>query len=120
MHVEIYDLISWGIAMISIFGWYNERKKNSKDYMIVQGLMRSIGQQTTLYAHLNSQIDKGELQPSKDAMKLILNVAFSNTRATMQQILGIIKSLGVKKDVPFDIDEFLNANKTVSTSIKEP
>jgi RNase adaptor protein for sRNA GlmZ degradation len=85
--------------------------------MIVQGLMRSINEYSKLYAHQNGEIDRGNLQPTKDNMKMILNFAFSTNNAIMQNVLGVIKSFGVKKDIPIDAQDFIYSGKDIHTPV---
>ena len=113
MDIELHELISWGVTTVvtlsSIFFWRNRVKKRSSDYMIIQGLMRGINEYSRFYAHIKGEIDKGRLEPSKENMSLLLDYAFTTNNAIMQSVLGVIKSLDVKKDVPIDAFKFLNS-----------
>jgi hypothetical protein len=53
-------------------------------------------------------------------MKMILDFAYSANNAIMQQVLGIIKSFGVKKDVPIDAQEFILGKKEPIQSNARP
>jgi hypothetical protein len=124
MEIQLHELISWGITIMvtvsTLLSWWNRRKKHSEDYMIIQGLMRGISEYSKFYAHTSGEIDRGNLQPTKDSMKMILDFAYSANNAIMQQVLGIIKSFGVKKDVPIDAQEFILGKKEPIQSNARP
>jgi hypothetical protein len=114
MTVNWYDLVSWGVALSGLIAFLYERKKNDKmkHYMAIQGLMQSFVLKSQKYANLIGELNQGQIAPTKEYCKLVLQTAFSESREMVAILLGIMKSLDLKKDLPFDINTFLNIKLT--------
>jgi hypothetical protein len=111
MEIQIHELISWGVTIVvtlsAILSWWHKRKKHSSDYMIIQGLLRSINEHQKYFGIIWTDINDGKLQPTKDLLISIIHASYAANAGIMQQVLGVIKAIGVKKDVPFDAQEFV-------------
>lgn len=87
--------------------------------MIIQGLMRSINEHQKYFSMIYTDIINGKMQPTKDVFISVLHSAFWMNAGTMQNVLGVIKALGVKRDVPFDAMVFLNPEQQIPKEIKQ-
>jgi hypothetical protein len=123
MTIQLHELISWGLTIVvtlsAILSWWHGKKKHSADYMIIQGLMRGINEHQKYFSMIYNDINNGKMQVSKDLLISILHSAFWMNAGTMQNVLGVIKALGVKKDVPIDAQVFLNPEQQMPKEIKQ-
>jgi hypothetical protein len=117
MEIQLHELISWGITIVvtlsAVLSWFHRKKKHSSDYMIIQGLIRGINEHQKYFSIIYTDTINGKMQFSKDLFISVLHSAFWMNMATMQHVLGVIKALGVKKDVPFDAQQFLNPEQQI-------
>ncbi|HEA68257.1 hypothetical protein LCGC14_2736210 [marine sediment metagenome] len=107
--VSIHELVSWTLVIIGLMLWLHERKKNdnTKHYMVIQGILQNLKEKANYAAHLTGQIDSNNITPTKEQFIMLSNSIYTDQRATMQSLMGVLKSFELKKDMPFDIEQFL-------------
>jgi len=90
----------------------NERKKNdpTKHYMVIQGILQSLKEKAGYYATM-SKTDN----PNKEQFAMITSAVYADYKAMMQSLMGVLKSFGLKKELPFDVEEFLKKGNAQST-----
>jgi len=84
-----------------------------KYYMAIQGLLNSIYEKSHFYQWLRSEYDTHSENITKENYKFLLDTIYADSRANLQMLGGIMKSLELKKDIPFDVQEFLNRDKQI-------
>lgn len=112
LEINWHELLSWVMVVIGATAFLYERKKNDnmKHYMAIQGLMQSYFEKSKKYANLVGDLNRGKIDASKETMELMLKTVYSETRETVAMLFGIMKSLDIKKDLPFDVELFLKQN----------
>jgi hypothetical protein len=119
--VNVYDLISWAVALVSIIAFLYERKKNDKmkHYMSIQGLLNAIYEKSLFYRWLRIESNETSFNVTKENYKLLLDTIYSDQRAMLQMLGGIMKSLELKRDIPFNIQDFLDKAQPLPQIIAE-
>jgi hypothetical protein len=113
--VSIYDLISWGITIISLVLFWEERKKNSRlpYYMAIQGILRACKQKAGFYGSQKSQIEKRSKDNpvTKEEYLFFAETVYSDFASLMEHIMGSLKAIEPKDEMPFDTMEFTSSRK---------
>jgi|SRR3990167_8251723 len=114
--VSIHELISWALVIISFMLWWHERKinNNMQHYMVIQGILQHLKEKVKYYAHLIGEINRNDIIPDKAQFRMLSNSVYTDHVAMMQSLTGILKSFQLKKELPFDVDEFVKRESSPS------
>lgn len=77
--------------------------------MVIQGILQSLKEKIGYYANLTARTNSNDINPDKEQFIMLTNSVYAENKAMMQTLMGVLKSFGLKKDLPFDIEEFLSS-----------
>lgn len=109
MKIPIDQIIAWGMTIVAITLFIVERRKNDKKpiYMALQGLLKSTyskySNHNAHFGHLTgAKMNRIERPISIDEYALYAQMVASDMESQIEQILGIMKSLGIEEDIVID------------------
>jgi hypothetical protein len=109
------ELISWLLTVVSVVLFIVEKQRNSRlpYYMAIQGILRACkekaGFYATYYSTLKGRSDSQSI--TKEEFLLFTETVYADYRSLMEHIMGSLKAIEPKKDMPFDTGEFTESRK---------
>jgi hypothetical protein len=107
--VAWYDVISWAITIISPVLFITEYRKNTNHYMVLQGILRACNQRANFRAAMMQGLDERQIPPEE--FKYVLSSEYTNYVALQEHLMGSMKSLQPRKDMPFDVGGFIDRHR---------
>jgi hypothetical protein len=107
--VAWYDVISWAITIISSVLFITEYRKNTNHYMVLQGILRACNQRANFLAAMMQRVDERQIPPEE--FKYVLSSEYTNYVALQEHLMGSMKSLQPRKDMPFDVGGFIDSHR---------
>lgn len=104
LHIGLRELVSWIFTIISATLFIQNRIKNSsmQYYMALQGILLACHKKAVFYSALARE--------SKDPeTKILYEHVTSDFYSLTQHLMGTMKSIQFKKDLPFDVITFINS-----------
>jgi hypothetical protein len=104
IQIGVRELLSWAFTLISVTLFVHSKIKNPsmQYYMALQGILMASFKKATFY------LDLSKTEENADARRLA-NHAWSDFFGLTQHIMGTMKSIQLKQDLPFDVISFVNA-----------
>ncbi|WP_092224950.1 hypothetical protein [Desulforhopalus singaporensis] len=119
INIAWHELISWALVIISSTLFIVEKRSNSqtKNFMMLQGLLQACRKKVMLYAHLQGEIQShGPENIPKREYALLVKTLYSDHESLMQNIMGCMRAIEPKKGESFNVDEFLNRSSYIPTT----
>jgi hypothetical protein len=111
MQISLHEIISWIVAVVSLTLFISEklRKPRMQYYMALQGILMACYRKAVFY-YSKSQLAASKTTPDTNFLYQDLCDHVSNDfNVLMQHVMGTMKSIEYKKDIPFDVVKFINA-----------
>ena len=110
-----HEVISWTVALVASVLFIVERRKSdgTKYYMSIQGIIKSCAEKMKLYAHLLGETKRGEINANQEHYRILLDSVYTDNLSLMQSLMGTMKAIEPKKEMPFDLDNLLNRSTAV-------
>jgi hypothetical protein len=111
--VEWHELISWLVTVVSVTLLVYEWRRNPRlsYYMALQGVLRACREKAGFYASRSGELERRSIQGDKGIPKeeyhLFVESVCADYMSLMEHIMGTVKAIEPKKDLPFDTKEFL-------------
>ena len=113
--IEWHELVSWLVTVVSVTLLVYEWRRNPRlsYYMALQGVLRACQEKAKFYAARTGELErrdlpKGEGIPRAEYLLFVSSV-YADYVSLMEHIMGTVKAIEPKKDLPFDTVEFLRS-----------
>ena len=117
-----HEILSWGVALVSVTLFLVERRKNdnTKYYMVLQGILRACHQRSGFLASACARFVKSERDPTRDEFSYAIESEYANYVQLQEHIMGSMKSLQPDKDMPFDVGGFIRGARESAGQLQAP
>jgi len=113
--IEWHELISWLITIVSVTLLVYEWRRNPRlsYYMALQGVLRACQEKARFYAARTGELERRSIPSGKGVPKeehlLFVASVYADYISLMEHIMGTVKAIEPKKDLPFDTAQFLRS-----------
>ena len=113
MQISWHELLSWFVAIESLTLFVAEKikKPGMQYYMALQGILMACYKKAVFYYGKSKElahVDRSKLSELRDYVWLCDHIS-NDFNALTQHVMGTMKSIEYKKDIPFDVNKFINS-----------
>jgi hypothetical protein len=117
--VAWHELLSWFLLIVSATLFFYERKRNDgkKYYMVLQGMLRACSKRAEFLANQIGRVaQNSQREVSREEFLLLTHSEYTDKLALMEHVMGAMKAIEPSQDAPFDVAQFLQRDRTDTTS----
>lgn len=113
--IEWHEVISWLLTIVSVTLLVYEWRRNPRlsYYMALQGVLRACQEKARFYASRTGELQRRDLPSGqgipKEEYLLFVSSVYADYVSLMEHIMGTVKAIEPKKDLPFDTVQFLRS-----------
>ena len=110
--VSWHEIVSWAITLVSLTLLLRQREENTKYYMILQGILKACHKRAGFLANIHGDVQRGGGRniPHEEYTTFI-NGEYVNCLQLQEHIMGSMKSLKPKEDMPFDVNDVIQGTE---------